>query len=86
MLQVLAERNDVAIGLFDAAIAAEDFKSGSEASENSVRADHTFLGEAGHPFVNSARKLGEDITPITDFTVTIGSVGILAGAAHKMHR
>ena len=84
MLQVFAERDNVAVYLLDPAVAAEDFEGGSKAGENGVRADNAFFGETRHPFVNPAGKLGEDIPPIADFVRPERTVGILARAADEM--
>ena len=86
MLQVFAERNNIAVGLLDSAVAAEDFEGGAETGENRVGADDAFLGETRHPFVNSAGECGENISPITDLVITKRSIGSFSGAADEMNR
>ena len=83
-LQVFAQRDSLAAGLFHARIAGEDFQGRAETGEDGVGANDAFLSQARHPLVDAAGQLGQHVAPVADFIGADGAVRVLARAANQM--
>jgi hypothetical protein len=85
VLQVVTERDNVAVRFLDPAVAAEDFEGRTEAGENRVRADDCFLGESRHPFMNSAGEFGQYVTPVANIVNAKDAARVHTWTADEMY-